>query len=232
MIERYSSNVTKGDGLVKIWDLPLRVFHWSFMACVFGSIISGKMANWTVHERFGLAIMGLVLFRVIWGFIGSPTARFANFLTGPKKVFFYARALMRRNQTDGAGHSPLGGYATMALLVIPLLMALTGSISSDYIFYDGPFYHLVPEWANLAGRLHHLGEKLIFLIIFLHLAAIIFYLWRLRKNLIGPMITGRGAQADGVDGSLSRTRTIFGLVLMILLVGAAQISVFLRPDLY
>ena len=81
-----------------IWDLPLRLFHWSFMSCVFGAIISGKMNEWSVHERFGLAIMGLVLFRIIWGFVGSDTARFSNFLTGPKKSFLLFVIYCKKHQ--------------------------------------------------------------------------------------------------------------------------------------
>lgn len=215
-----------------IWDLPLRVFHWCFMASVIGSIISGKMANWAVHERFGLAIIGLVAFRIIWGFIGSPTARFKNFITAPQQVIRYARDVFRRTAADKAGHSPLGGYATLALLLVPLAMAMTGSISSDYIFYDGPFYHLMPDWANMAGKLHHLGEKLIFLIILLHLGAISFYRWHMRKNLLSPMITGKGKAADGDGGALSRNKTVFGLVLMAVLVAVAQYSLILRPEIY
>ena len=215
-----------------IWDLPIRLFHWSFMACVFGAIISGKMNEWSVHERFGLAIMGLVVFRIIWGFVGSDTARFSNFLTGPKKVFSAFRDLLQKTPTDKAGHSPVGGYATLALLLIPLMMAVTGSFSSDDILYDGPFYHLLPQFADRAGDIHHFGEKLIFLIIILHLAALSYYRLRLRKNLVKPMITGKGAKAAGAGGTLSKARTVFGISLMISLVIVAQLATQLRPSYF
>ena len=215
-----------------VWDLPLRVFHWSFMACVIGAIATGKMENYMLHERFGLAIMGLVSFRIIWGFIGSHTARFANFLAGPRAFLASAKALRQKQVSDKAGHNPTGGFATLALLAIPLMMTLTGSFSSDDILYDGPFYHLMPEWSNRAGIFHEIGEKLIFLIIFLHVGALAYYYFKVKKNLVVPMVTGKAKSATGIGGALSRRKTIFGLVLMAALVALAQSATQLRPDYF
>lgn len=215
-----------------IWDLPLRVFHWCFMGCVIGAIVTGKMENYMLHERFGLAIMGLVSFRIMWGFIGSHTARFANFLTGPKAFLASAKALRQKQVSDKAGHSPTGGYATLALLAIPLVMALTGSFSSNDILYDGPFYHLMPDWSRQAGMMHEIGEKLIFLIILLHVGALAYYYFKVKKNLIPPMVTGKAKSATGTGGALSLGKTIFGLTLMAALVALAQSATQLRPDYF
>ena len=245
-----------------VWDLPLRLFHWAFMICVIGAIASGKAQIWAIHERFGMAIMALVVFRIIWGFIGSPTARFAQFLTGPKAVLVTLRDLLRKKTDDKAGHSPLGGYATMALLLIPLMMAVTGAFSTDDILFDGPFYHFMPDWAGLAGDVHHFGEKLLFLIIALHLGALAYYGVRLRKNLVRAMVTGKrqtptaqdakdqdakdqdakdqdakdpevkGKDAKNKGGEISYQRTLFGVVLMIALVALAQWAILLRPDYF
>ena len=215
-----------------VWDLPLRLFHWSFMISVFGAIISGKMGQWHVHERFGLAILGLVIFRVIWGFIGSETAKFSRFITGPKAVLRTIMDLVQKKSSSKLGHSPLGGYATIALLAIPFMMALTGAFSTDDILFDGPFYHLMPDWAQMAGNIHHFGEKLVFLIILLHLFALLYYVLRLKKNLVKPMVTGRTNRGEGVDGTLSFSRTIFGLALLVLLAGGAQFATQLRPSFF
>ena len=214
-----------------IWDLPLRLFHWSLMICVFGAIATGKAQLWDIHERFGLAIMALVTFRILWGFIGSQTARFSTFLTGPKQVWQSFISLVKKQTSDRAGHSPLGGYATIALLLIPLFMAVTGSFSTDDILFDGPFYHVMPQWAQQAGQLHHFGEKLVFLIILLHVGALSYYWFGLRKNLIRPMIKGKG-QATGPSGALSVKRTIMGLVLLVLFNLIAQYATTLRPDYF
>lgn len=219
-----------------IWDLPLRIFHWSFMICVIGAIVSGKMAMWDIHERFGLGIMGLVIFRVIWGFIGSDTARFATFLQRPKAFISGLVDLWRKSPSRKAGHSAVGGYATIVLLIVPFMMALTGGFNTDDILYDGPFYHLMPDWAKQAGIFHHFGEKIIFLIILLHLGALGYYYFTLKKNLIPPMITGKPSAKthppEGKGGALSRGRTLFGLILMAALVALAQSASQLRPDFF
>lgn len=217
---------------MKVWDLPLRVFHWSFMLCVIGAIGSGKMGNWDIHERFGLAIMGLVSFRIIWGFIGSHTARFRNFIKSPRAFITTAKGLLKKQSSNEGGHSAVGGYATLALLFLPLMMALTGSFSTDDILFDGPFYHLMPEWAKQAGTIHHYGEKLIFLIIAAHLGALLYYYFRLRKNLIKPMVTGKADYATGEEARLSKGKTMFGLFLLAGLVALAQSATQLRPDFF
>ena len=217
---------------MKVWDLPLRLCHWSLMLCVIGSFASGKAENWVIHERFGMTIMALVLFRIIWGFIGSETARFRNFLAGPKAFIETAKQMWQRKTVFKAGHSPVGGYATLALLFIPLMMAVTGSVSTDDILYDGPFYHLASEWSNSAGRIHHFGEKLVILIVVLHLGALAFYWFALRKNLITAMVTGRQSALEGKDITLSKARTLTGLCLMGVLIILAQWAIELRPDYF
>ena len=223
---------TMGRVEMVVWDLPLRVFHWTFMICVFGAIISGKMQNWDIHERFGLAIMGLVTFRLIWGFIGSSTARFSHFLARPSAVIEGLRDLRQKRASTKAGHSAVGGYATLALLALPLMMALTGSFSTDDILYDGPFYHLMPEWADQAGIIHEIGEKAIFLIILLHLGALAYYYFAIRKNLVPAMVTGRSDNTTGPEVRLSPRKTYGGLLMLVLLVAVAQFATQLRPDFF
>ena len=230
--ESYQINGDEEDAIMIVWDLPLRLFHWSLMICVIGAIASGKMDNMDLHERFGLAVMGLVVFRIIWGFIGSQTARFSHFVKGPKAVLKGLKALRDKQSDSKAGHSAVGGYATLALLAIPLMMAITGSFSTDDILYDGPFYHLMPQWAKQAGAVHHFGEKLIFLIIILHVAALAYYYFRIKKNLIPAMVTGKSDKATGTGGALSRGKTIFGLFLLASLVTLAQLATQLRPDYF
>ena len=217
---------------MKVWDLPLRLFHWGLMISIIGCFVSGKMENWDIHERFGMTVMALICFRIIWGFMGSETARFRHFLKSPKAVIETAKQMWQKTSTLTRGHSAVGGYATLALLFIPLMMALTGSISTDDILYDGPFYHLASEWSNLAGRIHHLGEKAIILIVILHLAALAFYWFALRKNLITAMVTGKQKQLQGQDITLSKARTIFGVVLMGAFIIIAQWAITLRPDYF
>ena len=212
-----------------VWDVPLRVFHWALMISVVGAMISGHFGIWEIHERFGMTIIGLIGFRIIWGFVGSPTAQFRHFLTGPSAVVNTARDLINRRSSDKAGHSPLGGYATIALLALPLMMALTGTINSDDILFDGPFYHWLPDYSRLAGRIHEIGRYFIIFVIILHLSALCYYVFILRKNIVAAMITGRNKKAQGQGGEITSGKMIFGLLLMAGLIALSQWAITLRP---
>ena len=215
-----------------IWDLPLRVFHWALVICVVVSVVSAKLGATAVHERSGLAVMGLILFRVIWGGIGSQTARFTTFVKSPAAVLASARPLVIGQTDNQSGHSALGGYATLLLLMVCLVMAVTGSFSTDDILYDGPFAHLAPDYVNTASRIHHLTEKILFAVIAMHVLALFIYFWRLKKNLVPAMITGRRANAIGPSGRLSSSRTVLGLALMLCLIVLFQLAPLLRPSLF
>ena len=215
-----------------VWDLPLRIFHWALVVCVVVSVVSAKLGETAVHERSGLAVLGLILFRVIWGFIGSQTARFSSFVKSPAAVLASARNLLAGQTDNRSGHSALGGYATLMLLTVCLVMAGTGSFSTDDILYDGPFAHLAPDYVKAASRVHHLTEKILFAVIALHFLALFIYFWRLRKNLIPAMITGKRAGTVGPLGRLSLSRTVLGLVVMLGLIMLFQLAPLLRPSLY
>ena len=215
-----------------IWDLPLRVFHWSLVLCVVTSVISAKIGLTAIHERSGLAVMALILFRLVWGFTGSQTARFSIFLKSPLSVWFSLRKLMLKQTDDLSGHSALGGYATIVLLTICIVMAVSGSFSSDDILYDGPFAHLAPDYVELASTVHHMTEKALFTVIVLHLFALFVYFWRLKKNLVPAMITGRRPKAFGPSGELTISRTVFGLLLMVFLIGLLQLAPLLKTSLF
>ena len=98
-----------------VWDFPLRLFHWSLFICVVGAIISAKTQVLWVHERFGLAVLGLVTFRIFWGFLGGYYARFGQFLRSPKAALNGLKMLFRPDPVPKSGHSALGGYAVSSL---------------------------------------------------------------------------------------------------------------------
>ncbi|MDA7599358.1 cytochrome b/b6 domain-containing protein [Alphaproteobacteria bacterium] len=222
---------------MRVWDLPLRIFHWGFMVSVFGAIISAKADVLWVHERFGLLILALISFRIIWGFVGGHHARFRNFLVGPLRLLAWLRSAREDKTTRrAAGHSPLGGYSVLALLGVPLLMVSTGIVSTDGILFDGPLAHLVPDLSADAGKIHHDIGIFLLLLIILHLGAILFYKFKKKHNLTSAMVTGRASEArdqiNGPEGSISTGKTIFGLVLMAGLIAAAQMIILLRPSFF
>ena len=215
-----------------IWDLPLRVFHWLLVLCVVASVASAKLGLTAIHERSGLAVMALILFRIVWGFSGSQTARFSSFLKSPIYVWYSIQKLMLKQTDDLSGHSALGGYATIMLLTICIVMAVSGSFSTDDILYEGPFAHFAPDYIKLASSVHHMTENALFAVIVLHLLALFVYFWRLKKNLVPAMITGSRPKAVGPSGAIPMSHAVFGLLFMTALIGLFQLAPLLKPSLF
>ncbi len=174
---------------ILVWDLPLRLFHWLLVVCVSGSIVSAKIGGNAMiwHGRFGLVVVGLLVFRLVWGFVGSTYARFFQFVRGPGAIVAYLRG-----QWHGEGHNPLGALSVLAMLGTLLLLVATGLFANDDIAFEGPLYALVGK--DLSDRvvgIHRLVEPLIILLLVAHLAAIAFYVRIKKETLIMPMITGQ-----------------------------------------
>lgn len=182
---------------VRVWDLPVRLFHWLLAVCVTGSFVSAKIGGNAMvwHERFGLATLALLLFRILWGFWGSHHARFASFVRGPSVVMATIR-MMRRNSLDRPmpaplGHSPVAAVSVLAFLFFFSAQAVLGLMASDDIAFDGPWVKYVSsgvvDWAT---RLHKLNQWVLLGLIALHLSAIAYFRMAWRQNLVGPMISG------------------------------------------
>jgi len=174
---------------VRVWDLPTRLFHWALAICVVLGIvfvkIGGNAIQW--HAYCGYTALALILFRVIWGFVGSWHARFANFIPSPSKLI----AFLRGQVDDGLGHNPLGALSVIALLIVVLIQALTGLFTDDDIFFQGPFARYVSNsTVALFTSIHRFNQYLIFALVGLHIAAISYYYFVKRENLVGPMVTG------------------------------------------
>ena len=221
----------KGDDHL-VWDLPLRLFHWMLVICVFGAICSAKAEVLDVHRHFGMAVMGLICFRLIWGVVGSRTARFSQFVRPPSEALAVISQIFRGEADKRAGHSALGGYAVILLLLICLVMSLSGAFSTDDVLFEGPFVMFAPTLSPVAERIHAVTENLIFAIILLHLAAMAVYYFRLKKNLIPAMVTGKHKNLQGDSGYLSRPRTILGLLGLAICVLGFQLPILLQPALY
>ena len=217
------------NAFVLVWDLPLRLFHWSLASAVIVSIASAKVGEMFVHEKSGLTILGLVFFRLIWGFFGSPTALFSHFIKGPSSVMKSVEALIYKQSDTRSGHSALGGWAVLALLCITLYMPLTGLFSSDDILYEGPLAFLLPELTRTLTRFHHNAQFILFALIALHLSAMLIYYLRLKNNLVPAMVTGRRRGATGSTGTLSVTKRRYGLLLLFSCVAGAHLIVLLSP---
>ncbi len=173
---------------VAVWDPAVRLSHWLLALSVAAAFMCAQLGgNWMVwHGRAGLAVLGLVAFRIVWGFVGSTHARFAAFVRGPAAVRAYLRG-----QWSGIGHNPLGALSVLALLTLLLLQATTGLFANDDIAYEGHLYPLVSAAtsARITG-IHTLFEPLLIILVSAHVGAIIFYIRVKKTNLVKPMITG------------------------------------------
>jgi cytochrome b len=176
-----------------VWDLPLRIFHWLLATCVAGSWLTHELGTtWFAwHARLGYVTLVLVCFRIAWGFVGPAHARFASFLRGPRAIVSYLRGPGGAG-TVSVGHNPLGGLAVVAMLGLLLLQAVTGLFANDDIFNSGPLYGYVSK-AQSDGltSLHKGNFDWLLVLIGLHLAAICYYQFVKRLNLLTPMLTGR-----------------------------------------
>ncbi|HYN38989.1 MAG TPA: cytochrome b/b6 domain-containing protein, partial [Rhodospirillales bacterium] len=140
----------------------------------------------------GYAILALVLFRLVWGLIGSRRSRFADFVRGPRAVIGYARSLLGAAHDRFVGHNPLGGWSVMAMLASLLLQAGTGLFSRDDILTQGPLAKYVSkETSRFLSGIHEFNASVLYVLIAVHLAAVFGYLVVKKENLIQPMITGR-----------------------------------------
>ena len=179
---------------ISVWDWPLRLFHWLLALAVAGLVITGQQGGEAMsqHERLGYAVLALLGFRLLWGLVGSKTARFRHFLASPAKALAYVR-LSRDEKARWLGHSPLGAYAVLLMLSLLLAQALTGLIADDEIAFTGPLAASVPgAWSAWATWYHKsIGKPALLVMIGLHLSAIAYYAIVLRIPLIGAMIFGK-----------------------------------------
>jgi cytochrome b len=201
----------------RLWDLPTRLFHWLLVFAVAASIVSGQLGGNLIdwHGRIGLFIVGLIVFRLIWGVVGSTYARFLQFFPTPSRLRAYLRGDWR-----GDGHNPLGSLSVFALLGLLTVQVTTGLFANDDISFVGPLFDMVSKaTSNRLTGIHQLAANGLFVLIALHVAAIAFYLRVKKKNLIKPMITG---WKEGVgEGEALRGGGLLAFIVAVVIASAA-----------
>jgi cytochrome b len=177
-----------------VWDLPVRLFHWLLACLIPLSWWTAKNDALEVHLYSGYSILTLIIFRLLWGVFGSSTAQFRNFVRGPRAIIAYIRD---SRAWKAIGYSPLGALSVLAMLVVLKLQVATGLLNADDDgLTEGPLYLKVSETAaDFAHEAHELLFKLLLTLIALHIAAILFFHVVQKKNLVGPMVTGK-AEVD------------------------------------
>jgi len=175
--------------LIRVWDLPIRLFHWLLVACIVGSLIcvniGGNAIQW--HAYFGYSILTLLIFRIIWGFIGSTHARFASFLPNREAITNYLQGKSPRF----LGHNPIGALSVFALLLVLSVQAVTGLFVDDEIAFQGPLSKYLSESSvSFLSEIHESNQVVIYTLIAIHIAVIWYYKKLKGEDLIRPMISG------------------------------------------
>lgn len=183
---------------VRVWDLPTRLFHWLIVLLVPFQYWSAETDRTEWHMLAGTLVLGLVLFRILWGVFGSRTARFSSFVRGPRAILSY----LRGGAPSTLGHNPLGGWSAIAMLVLLTLQVGLGLFALDEeAIHGGPLSDLVSYDSGVAiAELHELAFKILLGFIALHLAAIAWHALIRRDDLVTPMLTGRRAADPDMAG--------------------------------
>jgi cytochrome b len=204
---------------IRIWDLPTRLFHWLLIMAVIGSFVSVKLGGNAMiwHGRFGYFVLTLLFFRLIWGFVGTHHARFAQFIKSPQAILAYLK-----NPAETPGHSPIGAISVLVLLGLFLAQALAGLFASDDIAFDGPLAKYVASyWVELLTSFHRLNEWVLLTFVAVHVSAILYYKYVKRINLISAMIMGDKEWVDAAplvqDDSKVRLKAMAILIAIALL---------------
>jgi len=179
---------------MRVWDLPVRLFHWTLVTLVVVAWLSIEVLNnlW-LHMLVGQAILALLVFRIVWGVIGSDTARFTQFLRNPIHAVTHLMQMTKKEPDTEVGHNAAGGWMVLVLLLVLLAQTATGLVSADEeSFVEAPLNHLVG--GEVGGRMlwwHRLIFDGIKALVVAHILAVIAYAVLKRHNLVRPMITGK-----------------------------------------
>lgn len=212
---------------LRVWDLPTRVFHWTLAATVLCSVVTAKIGGNALvwHFRLGYLVMALLIFRIVWGFVGGHWSRFARYLYSPAALLRYVRDQALPHERFDAGHSPLGILSVLALLTLLAVQVGTGLVADDEIASVGPLNRFVSGATASAATGWHkgFGQWLILGMIGLHLAAVAFYVAVKGKPLVAGMVAGHKPLPAGTPETEDTPRTRV-LALMVVLVAAGIVS--------
>ncbi len=203
----------------RVWDLPTRIFHWALVACVIALVVTGQIGGNAMvwHFRCGYAVLSLLLFRIVWGLVGGRWSRFASFIYAPGTIVRYLKGLGRPEHS--VGHNPLGAGSVFAMLLFLLAQVGSGLFSDDDIANAGPLSKFVSNAMVSASTWYHkeVGKRVLIVLVILHVAAILFYLFKKKENLVKPMIHGDKVLEHVLESSHddARSRTVAAVVFAV-----------------
>ncbi|MFO1502992.1 MAG: cytochrome b/b6 domain-containing protein [Steroidobacteraceae bacterium] len=228
----------------RVWDLPLRMFHWLLVLNIAASWYTAEngeeylnvgdraFAYIEIHFFLGYLALALVAFRIIWGFVGPKHARFSSFLAGPKKFFGYAGTVLRRDAKPSIGHNPLGGWMVALMLAMIGSQAFTGLFMIDSSDIYPAIYHgaVSSDLGSIFGRFHHINFDVLLWVISLHVLAIVFYAVYKRQNLVHPMVTGKKlASMVPEHEAIASSQLLKALIVALICAGGIYAMIKLAP---
>lgn len=230
------SMVGKSSSRIRVWDLPVRLFHWALVILMAVSYFTGHWGgDWMkFHFWSGYAILTLILFRIAWGFVGSTTARFSDFVKGPGAAFAHLRELLGRHGPYDAGHNPMGGAMVVVLLLATLAQAATGLFSADTDtgMVTGPLAGKIADAAiDKVTAFHHYWVNVLLALVAAHVVAVLVYLLWKRHNLVRAMVTGQKPIEQVVPPGRPAPRLFFAsgrLAISLLMASAAVVYFIVR----
>lgn len=214
-----------GHASVKVWDLPVRLFHWALVLLFAFMFYTGKSGSEWIewHMRAGYAILALVLFRLMWGFAGSTYARFSSFLAGPASCIGFAKKLLRRAPVPYASHNPLGGWMVLVMLLALLVQTGTGLFANDDLLSEGPLASLIAkEISDRLTSLHSWNFNLLLVLAGLHIVAVLYHWGFMKENLVGAMFTGSKRLPADLEPRIAAVRFASPWLALALLAVAAM----------
>lgn len=205
--------------MIKIWDVYIRLNHWLIVLLVASAWLSSEFgdAEFKWHSINGYIIFVLVLSRIVWGIIGSTTARFSNFIASPFKAIQYLLALRNNKATNYLGHNPAGGWMVIAFLLVLLGQTITGMLSSDDVLFEGPFsYYISSGMVETMTGIHHLLFNILMVLVGLHIAAVLYHQLIKNEKIIQAMFSGKKHSATDVKKPLSFRPFYIALTVILL----------------
>ncbi|MCG6901156.1 MAG: cytochrome b/b6 domain-containing protein [Rhodobacter sp.] len=172
-------NITNSPDRVQVWDLGVRLFHWSLVAMVALAFLFDEPRK--LHRTLGYVVIGLIAFRLVWGVIGPRHARFVDFIPGPRRLLDYLRDMLRGREDRHLGHNPAG-----AAMILVLLTTLSAVGATGYMMGMDAYFGQV--WVE---NTHKLLVDILLVMVAFHVGGVIFSSWRHRENLVVSMITGQ-----------------------------------------
>lgn len=201
-----------------VWDLPLRLFHWLLVFALVGQWITaelgGSYMDW--HFKLGYFTLGLVMFRLCWGFVGTRYAKFSQFIQSPRATWLSLKNIMNRKVPREVGHNPVGGLLVPTVIILVLLQGTSGLFVTDDILYSGPYNSSVSaELQSTFEWIHHTAFYVLLAFIVVHVLAIVWHQWFMNHAVVGAMVHGKKSVSP--EQGISSSRWILAIVLACLI---------------